>query len=400
MTKNLLCKTILLLLFVVTSSVLFGYTPTPTVTPTPVIPCRGCMTPPPTQTPLPEEFRNNCFFSVERFDALYPIDSYTFQIITDRGFEADEYSWEITNDLPWLMLDKTKGTTKAGYVTSVTATVNWSMVNPSNSRYNNIFLKGQSNTGNYYFESSMRIVVEYPNMTPLPTPMCTPMPFVIKGQVTDGVSGLPIAGATIVMREKVHEETPVYIYNTITDSEGFYEIVAHAACNAKNTRISAKATGYKSLLLESEPNTYDINIHFTLEKQASVLTNLTPDGIIKVSSEYSTNYPGKNAGDGNDATLWGSKMSNTPEWIYVDLKETKKVKSVAIKWFDTFYARAYKVAVSNDGINWTFVATITNGNGGIDEYTGDGNVRYIGLYMTKKNNVAYAVKEIEIMGYK
>ena len=43
------------------------------------------------------------------------------------------------------------------------------------------------------------------------------------------------------------------------------------------------------------------------------------------SSNYSIDYPSANAVDGSLDTAWASQITNTPEWLLVDLGEIEKI---------------------------------------------------------------------------
>ncbi len=68
--------------------------------------------------------------------------------------------------------------------------------------------------------------------------------------------------------------------------------------------------------------------------------------------------------DGNRSTRWFSDW-NANQWIRVDLGSVRSVKRVALDW-EAAYARSYRVEVSNDAATWRTVATITDGQGGLD----------------------------------
>ncbi len=67
------------------------------------------------------------------------------------------------------------------------------------------------------------------------------------------------------------------------------------------------------------------------------------------------------------SSYWRSKKrSSLPaEWIQVDLGSNVSISRVELEW-NTQYATAYTIQVSDDGIAWMTVATVTAGNGGND----------------------------------
>ncbi|MFV8182141.1 MULTISPECIES: discoidin domain-containing protein [unclassified Streptomyces] len=82
-----------------------------------------------------------------------------------------------------------------------------------------------------------------------------------------------------------------------------------------------------------------------------------------------------NAVDGNPATRWASDWSD-PQWLQVDLGTRTTFRHVQLFW-ETSYAKAYTVQTSDDGQNWQTVHTVTDGNGGIDDFDVTGTGRYV-----------------------
>jgi F5/8 type C domain/Fibronectin type III domain len=104
---------------------------------------------------------------------------------------------------------------------------------------------------------------------------------------------------------------------------------------------------------------------------------------VVASSVFSSSYPASNAVDSSLSTRWSSAFSD-PQWIYVDLGGTFTIKEVALDW-ETAYAKAYKIQVSNDASNWTTLYSTTTANGGVNDLTGiSGTGRYVRLYGTAR----------------
>ncbi|MFB6786300.1 discoidin domain-containing protein [Streptomyces olivaceus] len=85
--------------------------------------------------------------------------------------------------------------------------------------------------------------------------------------------------------------------------------------------------------------------------------------------------PAANAVDGNPDTRWASDWSD-PQWIQVDLGTRTAFRHVQLYW-EASYARDYTVQTSDDGQNWQTVATVTDGNGGVDTLDAAGTGRYV-----------------------
>jgi len=130
--------------------------------------------------------------------------------------------------------------------------------------------------------------------------------------------------------------------------------------------------------------------------------NLALQKPVSVGSFESGSLLGSNAVDGDMNTRWSSEWSD-PQWIYVDLEQPYAIDRVVIYWEGSF-AIQYQVQVSTNAIQWTPVATITNGNGGTDtiNFTSQ-NARYIRMYGTQRNSISgfqygYSIYELEVYG--
>ena len=66
--------------------------------------------------------------------------------------------------------------------------------------------------------------------------------------------------------------------------------------------------------------------------------------------------------DGDFTTRWGSKHQDD-EWLEIDLEHCYILDSIRLYW-ETAYATAYEILVSNDAINYESVYSTTTGNGG------------------------------------
>ncbi|MGQ4419093.1 discoidin domain-containing protein [Streptomyces sp. SAS_269] len=82
-----------------------------------------------------------------------------------------------------------------------------------------------------------------------------------------------------------------------------------------------------------------------------------------------------NAVDGNQNTRWASDWSD-PQCIQVDLGSRTAFRHVQLLW-EASYAKAYTVQTSDDGRNWRTVRTVTDGNGGVDDFDVTGTGRFV-----------------------
>ena len=72
-------------------------------------------------------------------------------------------------------------------------------------------------------------------------------------------------------------------------------------------------------------------------------------------------YPAVNAVDGSRSTRWSSEFSD-PQWLCIDLGETKEVCRVELLW-EAACAKAYAIQVSTDGSTWKDAFTTGSGEG-------------------------------------
>ncbi|MEU2928076.1 discoidin domain-containing protein [Streptomyces sp. NPDC007251] len=102
-----------------------------------------------------------------------------------------------------------------------------------------------------------------------------------------------------------------------------------------------------------------------------------------------------NAVDGKLTTRWASDWSD-PQWIQVDLGTRTSVKHVQLVW-EASYAKAYTIQTSDDGQNWQTVRTVTDGNGGVDDFDVSAAGRYVRLDGTARGTgYGYSLYEFGI----
>ncbi len=125
--------------------------------------------------------------------------------------------------------------------------------------------------------------------------------------------------------------------------------------------------------------------------------NLALNRPVTVSSTETPNFPGANAVDGSYGSRWSSTYTD-PSWISVDLGSVKTLNRVVLRW-ETAYARAYQIQVSNDASTWSTLYSTTTGDGGIDDITVSGSGRHLRLFGTARGTTyGYSLYEIEAYG--
>jgi len=81
----------------------------------------------------------------------------------------------------------------------------------------------------------------------------------------------------------------------------------------------------------------------------------------------------------------------------VDLGEVKKFDRVKLFW-QTAYAKSYKIQVSKNATDWTDIYSTTMGDGGVDDLKGlSGSGRYVRMYGTQRGTGwGYHLYEMEV----
>ncbi|MGD0247345.1 MAG: glycoside hydrolase family 3 C-terminal domain-containing protein, partial [Streptosporangiaceae bacterium] len=100
------------------------------------------------------------------------------------------------------------------------------------------------------------------------------------------------------------------------------------------------------------------------------------------STQDATDYPASDATDGDPGTRWSSAASD-PQWLDIDLGSPQQICSVGIQW-ETAYASAFSIQVSNDNATWTTVYSTTAGTGGNQTFPISTTARYIRMYATAR----------------
>jgi len=126
-------------------------------------------------------------------------------------------------------------------------------------------------------------------------------------------------------------------------------------------------------------------------------TDLALNQPTTASSEQSASFPPQDATDGNTGTRWSSAFSD-PQWLEVDLGSTQNICGVSLNW-ETAYATAFQIQVSNDNSTWTTIYSTTTGTGGIQNLTVSGSGRYIRMYGTARDTqYGYSLWEFDVYG--
>jgi hypothetical protein len=113
------------------------------------------------------------------------------------------------------------------------------------------------------------------------------------------------------------------------------------------------------------------------------------------SSQENAGTPPSSATDGNAGTRWSSAFSD-PQWLQVDLGSTMSVCQVGLQW-ETAFATAFQIQVSNDGTTWTSIYSTTTGTGGTQALTVSGSGRFIRMLGTARaTQFGYSLWEFQV----
>ena len=126
-------------------------------------------------------------------------------------------------------------------------------------------------------------------------------------------------------------------------------------------------------------------------------TNLALNRPVVTSSDFSSEYAGRFAVDGDGSTRWSSQFSDS-QWIYVDLGQPYNISEVKLKW-ETAYGADFSIEVSNDAAAWTDVATAINNHDLTNDFSVAGTGRYVRMAGTRRGTQwGYSLWEFEVYG--
>jgi len=145
------------------------------------------------------------------------------------------------------------------------------------------------------------------------------------------------------------------------------------------------------------PETIDTNnnMSFSLKVYPAGPVDLALNKPVIVSSVENSTLGGQNAVDGSLTTRWSSQFSD-PQYLTIDLQTEETFNEVTLFW-ETAYAKEYEIQVSNDGITWTTISHITNGNGGVEKVPVLAKARYVRIYgIQRGTQYGYSIYEVKI----
>ena len=118
---------------------------------------------------------------------------------------------------------------------------------------------------------------------------------------------------------------------------------------------------------------------------------------VVVSSEFSSQYAGRLAVDGDRSTRWSSEFSD-PQWIYVDLGQRVGVTLVRLAW-EAAYGADFEIQLSDDALSWTTLVTAVNNTQLANSFGVFGIGRYVRVYGTRRaTEWGYSLWSFEVYG--
>ncbi|GIH22384.1 hypothetical protein Aph01nite_06940 [Acrocarpospora phusangensis] len=147
---------------------------------------------------------------------------------------------------------------------------------------------------------------------------------------------------------------------------------------------------------------------FTASAVVAALINLTPtaayaDTLISqgkpaTSSSVEGAFVAGNAVDGVAGSRWSSLATND-QWLQVDLGSTVTLTRAVLTW-EAAYGSAYKIqGAAAPGGPWTDLASVTGGDGGVDNVTLTGSARYVRMLgITRATPWGYSLFEFQVYG--
>ena len=114
------------------------------------------------------------------------------------------------------------------------------------------------------------------------------------------------------------------------------------------------------------------------------------------SSTENAGTPASAAFDGNAGTRWSSAAGD-PQWVQVDLGTSQDICGAQLTW-ETAYATAYQIQLSDDGSTWNTVYSTTTGAGGTENLSFTGTGRYVRMYGTvRATQYGYSLWEFTLL---
>lgn len=216
----------------------------------------------------------------------------------------------------------------------------------------------------------------------------------------------PVTGAKLVWETAAGKDYEIQVsedgstWTTVyqkVNGTGGTEDITFDKVSARYVRLygTARTTGYGFSLWEFAVLGIDNSTGPVIPEEPSGNVNLAKGKVVTTSSQEGP-FVGSNAIDGIADTRWASIQSDV-EWLCVDLGTAQNISKVVLSW-EAAYGKSYEIQVSQDGKNFTTVATNTNGKGGTEELKFSKiNARYIRFQgISRATGYGYSLWEFEV----
>ena len=167
------------------------------------------------------------------------------------------------------------------------------------------------------------------------------------------------------------------VYSTTTGTGGTQTLSVNGSGRFVRMYGTARGTQYGYSLWE-----FQVYGGTATQPSACGTDNAAQGRLATASSTENAGTPASAADDGDATTRWSSSFSD-PQWLQVDLGASEPVCGVGLTW-ETAYATAFKIQVSDDGTAWTDVYSTTTGTGGTQNLTVSGTGRFVRMYATAR----------------
>ncbi|WP_327287017.1 discoidin domain-containing protein [Streptomyces sp. NBC_01198] len=180
-------------------------------------------------------------------------------------------------------------------------------------------------------------------------------------------------------------------YSTTTATGGTQTVPVNASGRYVRLYGTARATGYGYSLWE-----FQVYGTTGTTTPASCGTDNAAQGrTATASSTENAGTPASAAVDGNTGTRWSSAAAD-PQWLQVDLGSSVPVCQVVLNW-ESAYAKAFQIQLSDNGTTWTPVYSTTTGTGGTQTLTVAGTGRYVRMNGTARaTGYGYSLWEFQV----
>lgn len=157
--------------------------------------------------------------------------------------------------------------------------------------------------------------------------------------------------------------------------------------------LAVTLDGYKSVYGKINVPSGESRCEISMEAGGK---NVAVGSAVTASSVAGDNAP-ELAADGNMDTRWQANWGAS-QWLQLDMGKISKIGGIRIAW-EPAYGKGYDVLVSVDGVNFTTVAQITDGDGAVDEIFFDAaDAQYLKLeFNTLGSQYGYSIYEVEVM---